>query len=211
MFKTIICILGILLLNSLSFSQEISLSDEAFKKFQSISEEYWLNLFTKITEGKFLKEKEQELEWSAYSESAKKGIVEMDKESINEMQKYIDEIQGKTLREKAQNLTSEIMTNWRNAFLLSDAEAKKLFSGKYDDVKNMEEIQKCLDVFAGKEISIPFIFRILGQEVYHKSREPNLENFISYGASRKFADSELSPMLEFTARLFMEHREQISK
>lgn len=199
------------MLNSFSFSQETSSSDKAFKKFQSISEGYWLNLFTKIIDGKYLKEKEQELEWSAYSDSAKKDVIETTKEGIKEIQKWINEIKGKTLREKAQNITSEIMAQWGNSFILSDNEAQKFISDQYDDMKNMKVIQKCKNEFAEKQISLPFIFRILFSDVYDKSREPNLENYISYNASGKFADSELSPMLEFTARLFAEHRKQISK
>ena len=78
-------------------------------------------------------------------------------------------------------------------------------------MKNMKVIQKCINEFAEKQISLPFIFLILMQEVYHKSKEPNLENYISYSANGKFNDSELRSMLEFTARLFEEHQKQISK
>ena len=107
-------------------------------------------------------------------------------------QKMLEEIEGETLQEKAKKLNSEMMEKWGNAFVVSDVEAARLLSGKYDDNKNKIEVSNCISQFAKRGVPLPFIFRYLMQEFQTGKLNSGL-------------------LLEFTARLFKEHLKQISR
>jgi hypothetical protein len=109
-----------------------------------------------------------------------------------EGKKMLDEVAGVTLQEKAKNLNSELLGKWGNAFIVSDVEAERLLSDKYDDNKNKIEVSNCISEFAKRGVLLPFIFRYLIQEFQTGKLNSGL-------------------LLEFTARLFKEHLKQISR
>lgn len=114
-------------------------------------------------------------------------------ETDNELDKsWLGEIEGKTLKQKAEKLTSEIMEQWGNAFVLPDPAAFKLLSGEYNNEKNRQDVKNCISEFAEQNVLLPFTFRHLISRFY----EGKLKSGI---------------LLEFTARLFKEHLKQIKQ
>jgi len=107
-----------------------------------------------------------------------------------EGEKWLKEVKGETIQEKIEQLNSELMKRWGNAFIVSDVEAGGLLAGQYDDDKNKAEVKDCVSGFAKKNVPLPLIFLNLMQ---------------------RFQTGKLNSglLLEFTARLFKEHLKQI--
>jgi len=93
------------------------------------------------------------------------------------------------LRDMAQRASFELMTKYKDAFVLSDIEAKKIFYGDINDAKNKIDINDCISRMAKLNVQLPMP--------------------IQYLIERYNDNSLLSFELEFAARLFKEYLKQI--
>jgi hypothetical protein len=108
-------------------------------------------------------------------------------------QNRIAKEQGKELSENqlkamAESASSGLMEKYKNAFIVSDIEAKKILSNEYDDSKNKEEFNNCVKEFANLSVILPLPIQYLIEQS-HSQNLTRLE-------------------LEFAARLFKEYLEQ---
>lgn len=98
----------------------------------------------------------------------------------------------KSLQEGARQGSADLMTRFKDAFVVSDSEARKMLQGKYDDAGNMKTIRESLDRFNAMSFVIPLPIQYLVEEYSNSFKG---EPFSSLDA-------------EFTARLFKEYLKQ---
>lgn len=94
----------------------------------------------------------------------------------------------KRLREMANTASLEIMTRYKNAFIISDTEAKIILSGEYNNVQNKKDIESYIFEFEKLNVMLPLPITYL---------------IFRYN-ERLLRDLDL----EFTARLFKEYLRQ---
>lgn len=135
--------------------------DTARAKFSAMSDEICLNSVKKITEE-----------------------MGMSKEAIEAIGE-----QGMSL--KAKELSSDLMQGYKNAFIITEAEAQKIVAGQFDEIKNSATIAESVKKMAALTVSLPQPIEYL----INKSKKGTLSGIES----------------EFAARLFTEYLRQQGK
>jgi len=92
------------------------------------------------------------------------------------------------LKEAIDKASTEFMARFKNAFIISDAEAQKILSDEYDKNKNENDIKDCIGKMTKYAVELPLPVQYL---------------------LSKYQEGSLSGLeLEFTARLFKEYLKQ---
>jgi hypothetical protein len=95
------------------------------------------------------------------------------------------------LKEAINKASLELMARFKEAFIISEAEAQKILSGEYDNTKNKKDIKDCVDKITKYAAQLPLPVQYL---------------------LSKYQEGSLSGLeLEFTARVFKEYVKQVEE
>lgn len=100
-------------------------------------------------------------------------------------------VQGATLQDKADKLTTEVVARWGEAVVVSDTEAEKMLASDFDNAENKALIKSYISELTSKNALMPNLFVYLMSD--YQSGELNS-----------------GIRLELTKRLFREYLKAIS-
>ena len=153
-------------------------SEEISIKFKAVLTDECLDVLTKLDTG--IKDYEK-----------RQNLTKEEAEELQEAQQLLVSIEGKTLQEKADKLTAEVVSRWGGAFVVSNTDAEKFLAGEYNDAENRSLVKNYISEFAKRNVPLPYLLTILVGK--YQSGEMNS-----------------GPLLEVTKRLFGEYLKEIS-
>lgn len=98
---------------------------------------------------------------------------------------YGEELPKNQLKMMAEKASSDLMQKYKNAFIVSESEAKELLAEKYNDLGNRQEINNSIKEFSKLSVMLPMPIQYLIEQ-YNQRKLEGLD-------------------LEFAARLFKEY------